>query len=173
MGAGSCERMPTKIEPRSFLTDFANAWNAKDAERFTQRYAMDAEMKEPSKPQPIRGKDNIRDNLAGWFRALSEMSFTPKEIVESANSIAMVVEARARHTGDLVLSPGETIPPTNKNVLIEFAQFLTLDENGRILKDHVYFDLAQMMQQLGLMPSPQGVGVTTGARVGSPRGSNW
>ena len=50
--------------------------------------------------------------------------------------------------------PGGTIPPTNKRVEIPFAAFVSLDSSGLVTEERRYYDMAGMMMQLGLVPSP-------------------
>lgn len=45
------------------------------------------------------------------------------------------------------------IPATYKRVRLPFCE-LTRMENAKIAEERVYFDLAGMLTQLGLMPNP-------------------
>ena len=95
-------------------------------------------------------------NFEQWSGAFSEMDIQVRDVVESGNNVAILFEAKGRHTGEIELAPGETVPATNKVVKMDVAEFLTIDRNGKIARDHTIFDMAGMMTQLGLLPSPQG-----------------
>ena len=69
-----------------------------------------------------------------------------------------VEEARfvATHTGALH-TPTRVIPPTGSEVDLRYSIVHTV-ENGRITSFHLYFDQAEMLMQLGLMPLPAAAG---------------
>ena len=47
--------------------------------------------------------------------------------------------------------PAGEIPATNRPMEVRFAAFLRVTDQGLIAEERRYFDLAGMMQQLGLM----------------------
>lgn len=152
--------MTTTFDARAFVKDFVNAIDRKDPESVLHYYADNVELTDPTTPQPLRGKDGIRKNLEQWGSAMSETSVEIKEALTSGNKAVVLFEARGRHTGELELGPGERIPATNKPVRLEMANFLTLDNQGKVTKDHTIFDAASLMMQLGLMPDMQRAGAT-------------
>jgi predicted ester cyclase len=80
--------------------------------------------------------------------------------VEDTNVIAgdngAVIEfiGRGTHTGTLASPMGE-IPPTGRRVELPFCEVYRIT-NGKIVGGSTYFDLAGMLQQLGLMPEQAG-----------------
>lgn len=147
--------MVSHFNARAFVKDFETAINSKEPEKLLAYYAEDAEAQDPSLAQPVRGKAALRKNFDVWSRALSEMRCEIQDIVQSGESVAILFNAQARQTGEMELAPGETIPATNKVAKLDVAEFLTIDSNGRITRDRTIFDVASMMMQLGLLPSPQ------------------
>lgn len=127
--------------------------NQKDADRVLEYYADDAEIRDPSMPKPAHGRAALRANFDAWSRSFSDVDFRVKEVVRSGNKVALLIDGRARHTGPLELGPGQTARPTNKVVNLEMGEFLTLGTDGKITSDHTIFDMASMMQQLGLVPT--------------------
>lgn len=144
--------MPANFDGHKFVKDFNEAWNAKDASRVLEHYAENVEFKDPSQPQVSRGKDALRKNTEKWFQGFDNIRFDVKDVIQTGNKAAILFEASGRHSGELEIAPGERIPATNKNVKMEIAEFVTLDDNGKITRDHTIFDAASMMTQLGLLP---------------------
>ena len=144
--------MATTFDARAYLQDINRAFNEKDPEPLLRHYAENAEISDPTTRQPLRGKDGVRQNLRQWTTAMGETTFTLREAVTSPTHVALLMQVRARHTGEMELAPGERIPATNKPVQMDLANFLTLDAQGKIVKDQLIFDVAGMMTQLGLMP---------------------
>ena len=147
--------MPTNFDPNRYVQDLVASFRSKDPEPYLRHYAENAELTDPSTPQPVRGKDAIRKNWEQWSTAFGELEASLQHGIVSGNKAAILIDMKGRHTGDLALGPGETVPATNKTVKQQIAAFLTLDSEGKIVRDQTVFDLASMLQQLGLMPSPQ------------------
>lgn len=156
----------TNFDARTFVNDFVTALNKKDPEGIVRYYGENVELSDPTTPQPLRGKDGVRKYVQQWSSAMSEIKIDVKDTIASGNKVAILVDVSGRHTGELELGPGETIPATNKTVRLELANFLTLDGQGKVVKDHSLFDVASMMTQLGLLPE-QGTGTTERTRVAS------
>lgn len=164
--------MPGTFDAKRFITEFTASMNGKDAERFLALYSENAELKDPSLTQAVRGKQAIRQNFEQWSSAFSELDLNLKDVLRSDSKVALLVEVKARHTGEFAIAPGETIPATNKAVRLDMAQFLTVGSDGKVSKDDTIFDMASMMMQLGLLPGAQATGTSkpqTGAQIGTRR----
>jgi ketosteroid isomerase-like protein len=72
-------------------------------------------------------------------------------VVRSAGELA-VQEARftGTHTGTL-RAPSGDIPATGRSVDLRYVGVQSV-ENGRVASFHLYFDQAELLTQLGLMP---------------------
>lgn len=46
--------------------------------------------------------------------------------------------------------PGGELPPTGREVTIELCEILEVGDDGLILHDRSYFDVAGFLQQLGI-----------------------
>lgn len=160
--------MNTTFDARAFVKDFVNAINTKDPESILHYYADDCELTDPTTQQPLRGKEGIRKNVQQWSTAMSELKVDVKESVTSGNKAVVLFEGSGRHTGELEMGPGESIPATNKPMRLEIANFLTLDNNGKVTKDHSIFDVASLMMQLGLLPDTQRAGSAPERSTASP-----
>lgn len=148
------ETLDKEFDANAFVKDFVKAMNQKNADTLLEYYADDAEVRDPSTPKPVHGKQAIRANLQSWSRSFGDLDFRVKDVVRSGNKVALLIDARARHTGPIPLGPSETARATNKVVNLEVGEFLTLRQDGKITSDHTVFDMASMMQQLGIVPTP-------------------
>ena len=126
------------------------ALNRHDADAFAAFYAPDASIDDPQYPEPLKGRDAIRKDIADFFAAFPDMNFALKSVVESGDTVAFEGAGKGTHKGPMA-SPAGEIPATNRTVEIRFAAFLRVTDQGLIAEERRYFDLAGMMQQLGLM----------------------
>ncbi len=69
------------------------------------------------------------------------------------NTLAAENTFTSTNTGPLTLASGQTLPATNKKVSLRGVYVVTL-EGERVKSDHSYWDLAEGLAQLGLMPTP-------------------
>lgn len=143
--------MSKAFDAREFMRDFVRAANTRSPEPLLKHYEENVEISDPSTPGPLRGKAGIRENLDHWSSAFSEFDFKVKDVVQAGNKVALLYDAKVRHTGALEIGAGETIAPTDRRVQLEVSEFLTISEGGKITKDVTIFDQASMLSQLGLM----------------------
>jgi predicted ester cyclase len=57
---------------------------------------------------------------------------------------------RAVNDGPLDLGSGEPLPATGRRIELPTAWFLQLNEEGKIVSEHDYFDTALILRQLGV-----------------------
>lgn len=128
------------------------AWNAHDVERAVAIFPDDVVWHDVSIPQPLKGKDAIRQYLQGWFSAFPDIKITVKNRVVTEDQVAAELEFMGTNKGALQLSPNApAIPVTGKAVTGKGTYFVRF-KNGKPVEVHTYPDAAGMMMQLGLMP---------------------
>ena len=129
------------------------AWNAHDVERAAAVFPDDVIWHDAGSPQPLNGKDAIRQYLQGWFTAFPDIKITVTNRVATEDQVASELEFVGTNSGNLQLGPGATIPATGKTVHGKRTYFVRF-KDGKAVEVHSYPDLAGMMMQLGLMPMP-------------------
>lgn len=144
----------TSFDAKRFTSDFVAAMNARDPQSILKYYADSVEVSDPTTPAPLRGKDGVRKNFEMWASGFTDLSVDLREVVQSGNKVALRYQGRARNTGEFLISPDERLPPTNRSIKLEMAEFLTLDDAGKITRDESIYDQVSLMVQLGLMPDP-------------------
>jgi steroid delta-isomerase-like uncharacterized protein len=129
------------------------AWNAHDVERAVAVFPDDVVWIDTGSPQPLKGKDALRQYLQGWFTAFPDIKLTAANRVASEDQVAVELNFVGTNTGNLQLAPGASIPATGKTVHGKGTYFVRF-KDGKPVEVHSYPDLAGMMMQLGLMPMP-------------------
>ena len=137
------------------MTDFERAFNEKDIESVLHYYDPNVEIPDPTNPgKTVRGLDTFRQFLQSWADGFSETKLEATQIVQNGKDVAILQRCRGRHTGEFEITPGERVAATNKTVDFEVAEFVKLNEQGKIVRDVGIMDQALLMRQLGLMPTP-------------------
>ena len=132
--------------------EFLATWGAHDPDRALALLSDDIVWRDVSIPEPMHGKDAIRQYLRGWFTAFPDMSTKTKNRVVSEDQVAAEVEFTGTNSGPMQMAPGApAMPATGKQVIGQGTYFLRV-RNGKVVEVHSYPDVAGMMMQLGLMP---------------------
>ncbi len=126
------------------------AWDNKDMTALVQLYAEDATMVMPGEPEPIQGREAIKNNQAAFLRAMPDMTIKFTTILIQGNHIAFEGIFEGTFTGPLA-SPEGDIPPTGRSVKAGFAFIAKVNADGLIEEDRTYFDNLDFMKQLGLI----------------------
>lgn len=128
--------------------DYLAAWNAHDAERIASFFAPGAVYDDRGAGEVAHGPDGIRAHAARLHAAFSDLSF---ELVRSAHGddfSAGEWRSRMTHTGEL-----DGLAATGRVVESSGVDVATLDEQGRITHLVSYYDGAQIMRDLGVLPA--------------------
>jgi steroid delta-isomerase-like uncharacterized protein len=125
------------------------AFNAQDAEAVADLYATEAVLYDPQAPEPIRGRDAIRESYTQMFRTFPDIQV--KILNRHVQGTRMMYELRliGTNTGPIHTADGD-IPATGQRIDVPGAVFADLDGDGRFRETRRYYDVATMMRQLGL-----------------------
>jgi steroid delta-isomerase-like uncharacterized protein len=127
------------------------ALNDHDPNTWAGFYADNAVVHDPQYPQPLRGRDSVRQDLADFVRAFPDLEFRVINKLVSGDRAAVEGVGTGTQDGP-IQSPTGTIPATHKRVNIPFSAHLRFDASGRITEERRYYDLAGLLQQLGMTP---------------------
>jgi len=130
------------------------AFNRHDADAWAADYAEDAVLYDPQYEEPKRGREAVRKDISDFFSAFPDMQFETRNIMEGGDGAAIQGTGTGTQTGAME-GPQGTLPATNRRVQIEFAAFVRLNPAGLIAEERRYYDMAGMMTQLGVMPTPE------------------
>lgn len=120
-----------------------------DVDLLDQCYSPDYVGHDPADPEDTRGIEGMRERVAQYRGAFSDMTVTTEDCFAEGDRVATRWTFRGTHDGELT-----GIPPTGKHVEIEG---LTIDrfEGGKIVETWDNWDALGMMQQLGAIPEAQ------------------
>lgn len=125
------------------------AINRHDADAYAEGYAKDATAFDPQYPEPLEGREAIRQDIVDFFTAFPDIKSKVLSIVASGNMLAFEVEMSGTHKGPLI-TPVGNIPASNKYMKTRGCRFMRIDSQGQITECNRYYDLAGIMHQLGL-----------------------
>lgn len=117
------------------------AWRGNDPERLLGHYAEDCSYVDPARPAGLRGHAQLRPYFVKLLGANPEWVWTRRELRPLAGEDGFVVLYEA------------TIPIPGQDTLVERGMDLVLlDEEGRIVRNEVFFDLSRWLARLGRTP---------------------
>jgi steroid delta-isomerase-like uncharacterized protein len=123
------------------ITDAVDRYVARDYVRY-----------DPGLPFDVRGPEGIRQIVHMYRSAFPDIGFTPADIVEDGDRVAVRWEIRGTHRGELM-----GIPPTGLPVDLTAIEIFRLAD-GRIVEQWVAVDNLGMLRQLGVFPPAESGG---------------
>lgn len=99
-------------------------------------------------PAPAPGREGFKQVIAMFRSAFPDLHVTIEDQVAEGDRVAARGRMAGTHRGEFM-----GIPATGKPVEIAYADIWRL-EDGRFVENWVQMDLLGLMQQLGVVPSP-------------------
>lgn len=124
-------------------------FNQHDLKAIEASYAESATVIDPQYDQPIKGVQAIVKDAADFFRAFPDLKGTMGELLTNGNTYAYEARASGTHNGDIDL-PEFKVPATNRRMEFALSVCGRLDEEGKIVEERRYYDVAGQLQQLGV-----------------------
>ncbi len=125
-----------------------DAFNAHDAEGVAEIYAEDAVLHDPQLPEPIEGREAIRETYAQMLRTFPDARVTMRNVHAEGGLIMYEFEFSGTNDGPIATPEGD-VPATGRRVEMPMAVFSDVDDDGRFRDTRRYYDTAEMMRQLG------------------------
>jgi steroid delta-isomerase-like uncharacterized protein len=123
------------------------AWNAHDPDAVAAIFAEEATIRDVGAPEPVRGREAIRQRAADLLAAFPDFRLRQLDLVVGESANADRWEVTATHTG-----PFLGIEATGNRVQVEGATFSRFDSNGLVVEDVHFWDVATLLSQLGVGP---------------------
>jgi predicted ester cyclase len=130
---------PLEVIDRHFA-----AFAAKDAD--AEPYSAGAEVMAPG--AQVRGRDQVLAWLGGYWEAFPDARLEATHSIASGRHVAREGKIVGTHTGVLRTPDGE-VPPTGRAVELRWMAMYEV-AGEEILFEHLYFDSADFLMQLGL-----------------------
>ncbi len=120
------------------------ALNRQDVEGVLAFYTDDVVFDDVSLPEPLRGKDAMREFMQGFYAAFPDLRVELRALFGEENVVAAEYDLTGTHRGQL-----EGHPPTGKAFRVKAVS--VYEYNGRLFtREAFYWDSASMLRQLGL-----------------------
>ena len=103
---------------------------------------------DPALPEPIRGRQGVKDNFQMYKDAFAGARITVDEVISEGDRAAARWTGRGRHQAELM-----GIGPTGRDVTVSGISFFRF-EDGKIAESWDNWDALGMMAQLGALPAP-------------------
>jgi steroid delta-isomerase-like uncharacterized protein len=126
------------------------AYNDKNWHRLRSVVTPDFVYEEVATQRRLEGIDAVIACWQGWARAFPDSRATFDKAFVSGNAVVLEVTWSGTHTGLLDL-PGGPVAPTHRPIRLQSCQVLGL-RNGKAQSIRQYFDIATLLQQLGMLP---------------------
>jgi steroid delta-isomerase-like uncharacterized protein len=116
----------------------------------------------------LSGREGAGAYQTGWATAVPDSSVEITRLSAAGDTAVVEFVGRGTHLGPLQGPAGE-IPASGRHVEIPFCEVHRL-RDGRVAESTTYFDLATLLGQIGVLPSPAAAQHfdISGARIGTP-----
>ena len=124
------------------------AFNAKDWDATRRTIASGAVYDEVATHTKADGADNVLTVWQGWASAFPDVQGTIDAAYAAGDTVILEITWRGTHTDTLRAASGE-IPATGRRIEIPACQIVDVAD-GKVQRVRQYFDMATMMEQLGV-----------------------
>jgi steroid delta-isomerase-like uncharacterized protein len=129
---------------RRFVEEY---WNEGKTNAVDELMALDAEIHMPT--GEVLDLDGFKGFAATWRGSFPDWHSTIQQLIAEGDRVAERWTGRGTHLGEL-----QGIPPTGKRVEAPGSVFYRIAD-GRIVEFRGQLDMMSLMQQLGVISSPQ------------------
>jgi steroid delta-isomerase-like uncharacterized protein len=136
-----------------------DAFNAHDADAIAEQQAEDIVATMPGSPErrTLRGREESREYSQSWFDAFPDAKVTVLRQIVGEDSVATEAIFEGTNTGTFRTPMGD-IPATGKAIKGQYC-LVAVEKDGKFIATNLYFDMAQLMVDLGLAPAPAAAAV--------------
>ena len=133
---------------KALVRRFFEAFNAGDLDSTVAVFAPNAVVHNSGAPDPL-DLDGFQQLAAAFLAAFPGGQHSIDDMIGEGDTVVTRITYCGTHTGDLM-----GIPPTGKHVAVSA---MTIDKivGGKIVETWRLFDQLSMMQQLGVIPTPE------------------
>ena len=136
------------IATRNFLDRYLDAWNAHDPAAVARHMADGAIYEDVALGRVLHGPSEIAKFVEEATRASSDFRFEEVSLFSAGSDYAN--EWIMTGTNDREV---RGVPATGRSFRVRGASVGRLDKSGRIVENRDYYNLAEMLAQLGIQPA--------------------
>jgi steroid delta-isomerase-like uncharacterized protein len=101
-------------------------------------------------PAPVTGPDAMKGAVQAFKTGFPDMRITLEDVLAEGDRVATRGYFTGTHNGEF-----NGIPATGKSIKVNYCDIWRL-ENGKPVENWVQIDMMGMLQQLGVIPTPEG-----------------
>jgi steroid delta-isomerase-like uncharacterized protein len=135
-------------EREELMRAYLGAWNDRDADAIASFFTDDAVYADHGAGATARGRDGIREHAARVHTGFPDLRFELVRAAHGDDFTAGEWRSTMTHLGDF-----EGLRPTGRVVESSGVDVATVDGEGRIVRLDSYYDGAEIMRDLGLLPA--------------------
>ena len=102
---------------------------------------------------PVLNKVHSTGYHQRFVTAFPDMHFEVHSVLAQGDQVFTHWTMRGTHTERLATATGKTIPPTRRSATVT-GILLAEVRDGKIMREHWYWDQLSLMDQLGIMEQP-------------------
>jgi predicted ester cyclase len=139
----------TVTDPKVLSAKYNQAFNSHDETALRSLISPNARFSAPGDVR-LEGRDAVIGYTNSWMKALPDATITVTNEIVSGPWIVQEFTFAGTHKAPLT-GPMGTIPATNRKVSGQCVS-ITRYENDLAVETRLYFDVVQLLTQLGVMP---------------------
>jgi C-1 hydroxylase len=129
--------------------DALAAFNRGDAEGVVATAVEDVLWRDVAFPMPLHGRGELRAAVEGYVAAMPDLHVDVTSLTFEEPRLALEWTATGTHRGELL-----GLAPTGRAIKTYGASVATFDDDGHVIEGMTYWNLLEMMRQLGMLPVP-------------------
>ena len=131
-----------------FFAEWQRAWST-STDAVMEHVTEDIEYWDVTLAEPLRGTAAYRTYVDGFFTAFTDIEWSLREpVIEEGDRVAEPWRCRARNSGPLWIG----LPATGR-VLETIGTDIFEFRDGRVCREHSFYDVTGSLRQLGLWPA--------------------
>ena len=123
------------------------AWNAHDPQAVAALYTEDARVRD-SGGDEVTGRDGVAARVSQFVTAFPDLHVERVSMCAEGNMICEEWRVTGTHDGELM-----GIPATHRHTENLGCSVMEFGDDGLATRETAYWDLAKMLQDLGVMPA--------------------
>ena len=142
--------MTTKMTAHEIAERQTEAVNRHDGVAYARGYSENTKVIDPVYPEPLAGRAAVERDMVDFLITFPDFHYRQERVVVEGDLLIFEGVVTGTHLGPLAL-PSGLVPATNRKVQFRIAGFSNIDSEGLISEEHRYYDVAGVLDQLGLM----------------------
>ena len=136
-----------KVNARRIVDE---AWNKHNTKLIDELFSNDAVLHNPQYATVVKGPEGAKESLETYLTAFPDLKITIEKEIADGEYVVQHLRAIGTNTGELM-----GMPATGKKANTTGAMTTKFDQSGKIVEVWSFFDNLGLMQQLGLIPTPE------------------